>query len=80
MPDDSKDLEQMQAQAIEQVKWLHREAGIPVRQLAKRFNTSASRVSNWVNEHQSPSRMSCERIERLYLEEQAKRSQSVKKD
>lgn len=63
----------MQTQAIEQVIWLHREAGIPVRQLARLFSTSPARVSTWVNRHQAPSPMSCQRIERLFLEEQAKR-------
>lgn len=64
----------MQELAIEQVIWLHREAGIPVRQLATRFSTSPARVSNWINRHQSPSPMSCQRIERLFQEEQTKRA------
>lgn len=63
----------MQTQAIEQVIWLHREAGIPVRQLARLFSTSPARVSTWVNRHQAPSPMSCQRIARLFEEEQAKR-------
>lgn len=73
MPVD-RELTPMQELAIEQVIWLHREAGIPVRRLATRFSTSPARVSNWINRHQAPSPMSCQRIERAYQEEQGKRS------
>lgn len=71
---DDRDLTPMQQQAIEQIIWLHRDARIPVRQLAARFGTSPARVSNWINRHQAPSPMSCQRIERLFLEEQGKRA------
>ena len=62
-----------QITARERIIWLHREAGIPIAELARRMKTSASRVSLWVNGHETPSPMSAERIERVYLDELSRR-------
>lgn len=74
MPKDSPELQAMQQQALEHLTWLHREAGLPIAELARRMRTSAPLVSTWVNGHRKPSPMSCERIQRIYSEEQARRS------
>ncbi len=62
-----------QVTAREHVQWLHREAGIPIAELARRMETSASRVSFWVNGHQVPSPMSAKRIEEVYQDELSRR-------
>lgn len=59
--------------ALEHLEWLHREARLPIAELARRMKTSAPLVSSWVHKHHAPSPMSCERIERVFLDEQARR-------
>lgn len=73
MPKDSPELLIMQEQALERLSWLRTEARLPVAELARRMKTSAPLVSTWVNGHRKPSPMSCERIQRIYDEERARR-------
>ena len=74
MPKDSQELQAMQELALEHLSWLHKEAGLPIAELARRMKTSSPLVSTWVNGHRRPSPMSCERIARIFEEEQAKRN------
>jgi len=62
-----------QVEARERIQWLHREAGIPIAELARRMNMQAPVVSRWVNEHHYPSPLAGRLIAEVYLDELSRR-------
>jgi len=62
-----------QITARERIQWLHREAGIPIAELARRIGVMYPVVSRWVNEHNYPSPLAGRLIAEVYLDELSRR-------
>lgn len=61
-------LEEMQAQALEQLKWLSTDGGLTITAIGERMRTPRGTVSRWLNGHKRPVAMACALIEIIYKE------------